>query len=298
MQVLKSYLKGFVGATRSPLMIVLLYAINLTVAILLAMFFYGMLKTSAGNSLETRSLLHEFNFTFWADFVNNSGEAIENVLGQIKWFVAVFWLISIFMTGGIFKTLNSKTLRIADFFAEAGQNFFRFLGTSILSLILHAITLALVYVPLYFITKALQGNFNTEKPYLIIFAVGLFIHSIIFIAILMINDYAKIYLFLKERINIFVAIWKGIKFVFSNFWQTYSLFLLLLIPPALVLYLYFIVLGDIEMSTTFGLVAMTVVQQIFIIVRIWLRVWVLSSQLEYYKAEIEEHEIERVEPVG
>ncbi len=212
--------------------------------------------------------------------MNQSGDVFKNIFKQIKWFVIVYWFLNVFLTGGILQTITKQKFRLSDFFAASGSNFFRFFGTSIINLLLHVFVALIIYIPMFYIIKALSLGFTTENSYYFIGITALLLHTFFFFIIVMINDYSKLYLLSLNSKNIFKAVWRATKFVFSKLFQTYSLFILLILPVIAIFYLYISLYGDIEMATTFGIIAMFFIQQIFILLRIWLRVWIFSSEIE------------------
>jgi len=279
MDIIKSYIKGLFTSIRFPLMILMLYAINFGFAILLATLFFSSMKGAVGQSLELETVLSRFNYTFFVDLMNQSGEVFKNIFKQIKWFVIIFWFLNIFLSGGILQTISKQKFRISDFFAASGRNFFRFLGTSILNILLHIIVGLIIYVPIFYIIKALSLGFTTETSYYFMVIIAILLHSFALGIVIMINDYSKIYFLSNETKNIFKAFWQSIKFVFSKLLKTYVLFILLILPSFIIFYLYINLYGDIQMASTIGIIAMFFIQQAFIFLRIWLRVWIYSSEI-------------------
>jgi len=279
MDVIKSYIKGLYTSIRFPIMILMLYAINLGFAILLTTLFFSSMKSSAGQSLELETILTNFNYTFFVDLMNQSSDVFKNIFKQIKWFAIIYWFLNIFLSGGILQTITNKKFKISDFFAASGRNFFRFIGTSVINIIIHAFVILIIYVPIFYIIKALSLGFTTERSYYYIAITTLVIHAFAFGIVVMINDYSKIYLLSNESKNIFKAFWQATKFVFSKLYKTYLLFILLISPSLAIFYLYISLYGDIQMASTFGIIIMFFIQQIFILLRIWQRVWIYSSNI-------------------
>ncbi len=277
MDIIKSYIKGLFTSIRFPLMILILYAINFGFAILLATLFFSSMKSSAGQSLELETILTNFNYTFFVDLMNQSSDVFKNIFKQIKWFMIIYWFLNIFLSGGILQTITNQRFKISVFFAASGRNFFRFLGTSILNILLHIFVALIIYVPIFYIVKALSLGFTTEHSYYYIAIIAFMLHAFAFGIVVMINDYSKIYFLSNESKNIFKAFWQATKFVFSKLFKTYLLFILLILPSLAMFYLYISFYGNIQMATTFGIIVMFFIQQVFILLRIWFRVWIYSS---------------------
>ena len=282
MNIPKAYIGGFQKAAKSPRMLFILYFSNLVMALLLALPFMGFLKNSFGSSALFESLLEGFNFTAFSNLMYYNSDGILAILGSIKWLILAYFLLNVFLTGGIIRTLNKEKFTTNNFFSGAAYNFFRFLGLSVIVTLVQVLFILLVYVPLGIIFDSLGDKLVSEISYYY-WAIGGFVfHLLIFLLISMIGDYAKFYLVLNDSFNIFKGFWKGIRYVFSRFLKTYFLYLFLLFIPAVVMYLYWYYEKDMKMATGVGILIVFALQQAFIFLRVFLRVWVLSSQFKMY----------------
>lgn len=285
MNIIKAYFLGFREAVRLPRPVFLIYFINLMLGVMIILPFYGIMDAQIGESIEAKSLIKSFDYSILADFYNNSQAGISLLLGQIKWTMFVYWIMSIFLAGGIIRTLNQDKFSMTSFFSGAGYSFFRFFKISIVMLIIHIFTLLLVYIPTFLIIGAVASNPNSETTVIAIFFTGFVIHILLMLILLMTNDYSKFYSALYDTSKTFKAIKGGFSYVFKNFIRTYSLYLMLVIIPALLVYAYFRVNAELGTTTKFGIIIMFFVQQAFIILRIWFRVWTYSSPLQMFTAD-------------
>ena len=294
MNIPKAYIGGFQKAAKSPRMLFILYFSNLVMALLLALPFMGFLKNSFGSSALFESLLEGFNFTAFSNLMYYNSDGILAILGSIKWLILAYFLLNVFLTGGIIRTLNKEKFTTNNFFSGAAYNFFRFLGLSVIVTLVQVLFILLVYVPLGIIFDSLGDKLVSEISYYY-WAIGGFVfHLLIFLLISMIGDYAKFYLVLNDSFNIFKGFWKGIRYVFSRFLKTYFLYLFLLFIPAVVMYLYWYYEKDMKMATGVGILIVFALQQAFIFLRVFLRVWVLSSQFKMYADDFINHQLFRI----
>jgi len=130
-----------------------------------------------------------------------------------------------------------------------------------------------------------QAGISLLLGQIAIFFTGFVIHILLMLILLMTNDYSKFYSALYDTSKTFKAIKAGFSYVFKNFIRTYSLYLMLVIIPALLVYAYFRVNAELGTTTKFGIIIMFFVQQAFIILRIWFRVWTYSSPLQMFTAD-------------
>jgi hypothetical protein len=282
MNIPKAYIGGFQKAAKSPRMLFILYFSNLIMALLLALPFMGFLKNSFGSSMLTENLLEGFNFTAFSNLMYYHKDGLDAILGNIKWILVVYFLLNIFLTGGIIRTLNKEKFTTGNFFSGAAYNFFRFLGLSLIMIVVQLVFILLVYIPLGIIFDSLGEKLTNEISYYYWAIGGFTFHLLIFLLISMIGDYAKFYLVLNDSFNIFKGFWKGVRYVFSRFLKTYFLYLFLLFIPAVVMYVYWYYEKDMRMATGIGILIVFAMQQAFIFLRVFLRVWVLSSQFKMY----------------
>lgn len=296
MNLPKAYIKGFAKAGKSPRLIFILYLSNLFTALLLAMPFKDFLERSFGNSKLSENLLDGFDFTVFSNLFHYNTSGVFAILGSIKWLLLAYFLLSMFLTGGIIRVLNRDKFSNSAFFSGATFNFFRFVGLGIIILFFQILFLLAVYVPLNLIIDSLQQKFVSEITYYYWIGGAIILHLFIFLLISIIGDYAKFYLELKNSFNIFKAFWKGIKYVFSHFFKTYFLYLILLFLPAVIMYVYLYFESDIKMATGIGILIVLAMQQVFVLLRVFLRIWILASQFKMYDDDFTEtREIEKDE---
>jgi hypothetical protein len=292
MNIAKAYTNGFLKTARLPRMLFILYFANLFTALLLALPFFGMLKEGFAQSGIAANLIHDFDFTTFNDFLYEHGNALQAILGSIKWFLLAYFLLSVFLTGGIIGTFNKEKFTTSNFFGSAAYNFFRFLGLNILTIAVQIIFFLLVYVPVVLIIQAKADVVESEITLYTIFGVGFGLHAIFFILLSMIGDYGKFFMVLDNRFNFVTAFWKGTKYVFGHFLKTFFLYLMLMFLPLVIMYVYLYFQRDLKMATGLGILTVFLIQQAFIFLRCFLKAWVLGSQYLLYA-----HDFALVDPV-
>ncbi|MEN8119467.1 MAG: hypothetical protein ABFS35_03935 [Bacteroidota bacterium] len=282
MNIPKAYTKGFIQTAKFPRMLFLLYFANIMMALIFALPFLSALKSSAGNSDFLNGLLEGFDYTVYSNLIYYSGEAFKVLTGGVKWLILAYFLLSVFLAGGIIRTLNDDKFSTASFFGAGAHSFFRFLGLSLITAAFQLVFLLLIFIPVGMYIGKNFSEFQSElTAYYIAFS-ALGFYSLIFLLISMIGDYGKFYLELNNNFNVFKAFWGGVKYVFKHFLKTYPLYLTLLFLPAVIMYVYLYLEQDMKMATGIGILLVFLMQQAFILLRVYLRTWILSSQLMVY----------------
>lgn len=282
MNIPKVYTGGFLKTVKLPRMLFILYFANIFTALLLALPFMGVLKNSFGKSRIVADLLTGFDFTAVSNLMYEHGDAILALFGGIKWLLIAYFLLNIFLTGGIIGTFNKEKFTTSNFFGSAAYNFFRFFGLNLLVLLVQFIFILIVYIPLIAVLKSVSEGLESEMTLYYIAIGGFIFHALIFLIISMIGDYAKFFLVLDNSFNVFKGFWKGLKYVFGHFLKTFFLYLFLLFIPAVIMYLYLYLEKDIKMATGVGILIVFAMQQAFIFLRSFLRAWILGSQYQLY----------------
>lgn len=277
MNILKAYSSGFRNSLRRPKMIFLIYAICLLLGLSLALPFFFSFQSASSSSIISKTL----DWTAFTELMNFHSWNLDSIFHQGVFTVFVYWLIMIFFVGGIIRCFNKEDYTTTTFFSGAGVNFLRFLLCDIL-MILAQIVMFFVLFGLASLLLQLFGNITSEGPLYWAYSIAAFIYACVVVLLLMISDYAKFYMEMAETHRVLKAIGKAVKYVFNNFVKTYFLYALLLVVPFFTLVLYKMTFDKIGTASTWGLIIMFFVQQFFIVLRIWYRIWSLSSQFEMY----------------
>jgi hypothetical protein len=285
MGIIKSYSTGFKHSIKSPRMLLIIYAVNIFSAFILVLPFYQLLKTSASNTTEISGILKNFSFTFFVDLLYTSGSAFKATFTQIKWIALLYWIVSVFLVGGIIRIISKDRFTISDFFSGASINFFRFLGSNIIVLFLQLLLFAVIWIPYYFIINSMFDLIDNEKTLIITTACIFFFYVAIAIILLMLSDYSKFYLVLNNSKNVFKSVHYAFRYITKNFFKAYPLYLLLLIIPIAVAYIYLKLSGDIGTSSLIGILTIFLIQQAFVFLKIWLKVWFYASQFDLYTTD-------------
>jgi len=283
MTIIQNYLSGLRLASRSLKMTTLIYVINLIFALALAIPFYGVITNAAHGSLQVNKLLEGFNYTAFQEFTDSAKVSIGLLFKEGIWLAILYLLLSIFMAGGILKTLdNGAVFKGREFFANGSKFFFRFLRLTLYFIIIHALVILIIWLPTSIIIATLAKNADSEKAlfYAAIFGGGL--HILIFIYLLIVAHYTRFMIITEDTTKVLKKIWASLKFVSRKFFSTYPLYLLLLVNLVLLVLVFKFLSGVIGMTTGFTIFFMFLLQQMFIWSRIWLKIWFYGSQLEYY----------------
>jgi len=170
-----------------------------------------------------------------------------------------------------------------EFFKGCGKYFFKFLRLLLISLVLYVV----VYIWGRGLLDSLHGyltqNAGTERFVVILgFVKDIIIIFVIFL-INMIFDYAKVRTVLEEGKWMIIETLKSISFIFSNFFRALLVYYLYALLGLIFIVLYWLGHTYIPQVTIWMIVAAIAVQQVYIIINIWVRYSLLGSEMAFYK---------------
>jgi hypothetical protein len=265
-------------------MAALIYTVILLMALIIVLPFHSAVSGQAGNSMALHSLLKQFNYTIYTDFMHSAGKIINPLLYTAVWMGIFYFLVTVFFSGGILSSLSKKDGKFsaANFLAVSGEYFFRFLRLGIYLLIIIFFIAIAIFLPL---GKILSSNYDTTQSEASLFYIsiaGAFVFAIFFLLILLIGDYAKIILFNTDSRKVIRTIGKSVKFVFRHLFGTYCLYLLILLVLILSFIIYFVLENVIGMVSGITIFIVFLIQQAFIWLRILIKIWFLGSEVSFY----------------
>ena len=299
MKILNSYTTGFKSAFNTKKLVTTIYVITFLMALMLAIPFGNTIQKEAGNSMAFSELLKGFNYTVYQDFMNHSGDAIRPFISTALWVGIFYILFTIFFEGGILTVLKRKedkfTLR---FFWEASAKYFsRFFRLALYMIIAQVITAVIIFIIFAQILSSVYKSAPNEISIFYTFVAGVVIYLLIFIFLLIVTDYAKVMLVENEEYRPFRTILRSFAFSFKHFLSTYFLYLLLLIIPVLLFLIYFKLESAIGMTSGFNILVIFIIQQLVVWSRVFIKIWILGSELNLYRNFEKKEEITEGEPV-
>ncbi|HCT30634.1 MAG TPA: hypothetical protein DIW31_07835 [Bacteroidales bacterium] len=260
----------------------LIYSINLILALLVIFPLLSFLKAGFGNSMLPDAMLKGFDFTSFTEFLR-SVKGMSNNIVQARWMILFYFVVSIFFAGGmLFVFAKSEKFSIKTFLNGCVHYFFRFFKLFFYMLIFNLLDTLVVYLPLSLIINGVSDSVASEASLFYIVLFGVLIHLVLFIILQMIAYYTKIRIVSEDSRKVFRSIFKSIKFVFKNFISTFSLFLLQLVVPILLIVVILFLNNTIGMTSAITILIMFILQQMFVFSRVFVRMWIYASQFILY----------------
>ncbi len=263
--------------------VLLVYAMQLLLAVPLAMQVWHVLEASIGNSLEINNLLSGYDHTVISDFLNVHGASITPLIGQLRWVLLVWGLGSVFINGGVLSTLVNKAPNWLSFWAGGAIYFFRFAMVGIAFLLLLLLWTGFTLLPYL---GNLMNNFETmasEKVvlgYLSLIAIGWFFGFVCLNNASIITRTAII----KQGMTVWQALKKGLGFTFRHFFQTTAIYLVFMALQILAVVTYWWLEGKSGMVTAGLVMVFFIFQQVLVLFRITTRIMTMSGVSNYFSS--------------
>ena len=295
MKLLNSYGAGFSQTFNKKKLVTTIYAILLLFALAIAIPFSKTIKIEAGNSMAISKLLNDFNYTVYTDFMREAGKAINPYISIAFWIAVLYLVFTIFFSGGILTLLKDETndKSLKSFWQGCAIYFWRFFRLALYMIILQFIAFIAVYIPLSAIIVSISKT-STEPTIFYTAIAGFIVHLVIFITLLTVTDYAKVMMVRHDEYRPLRTIFRSFGFVFRHLFSTIGLYKSLLIFPVVLFVLYFIVIDKIGMFSGFTIFITFIIQQAFIWLRVYVKVWYLASELDLYN-KFDKQDVPQVE---
>lgn len=266
-------------------MCLVLYLINLVVALLIILPLNTFLNEKIGHSLSVQNILEGFNFTFTADLLNNYGSGISIIYNQSIIALALFFLLSIFLMGGILNILKkSKGFSITEFWQGCTKYFWRLLRLTIYFVILQGGLFFLFFNLFKFFSGGLspfllESENNWTLTFKILAPIYLFFASLLFL----IQDVAKIHLVHSDRFFVIVPFFQSFILVFKKLLSSLFLFVLVGLTTAVCWWLYWFFSQKIAANTLPTIALSFFLGQCFLLSRIGMNILGLGAMNHFYK---------------
>lgn len=280
MKVIRALLGGLQNTLRHIGVVFLLYFFNIIVALSLAVPMFKAFKQGMDTSMGFEELLNRPDYTIIEDFIHqDSGAVISSIIDQAPWMIGVYMFITVFLNGGVIKSLVTKGQEsgIGDFFNNCLQYFWRFFRLNIFTLILQGLVVGLTILSIMGGFKFIEESYTNENTYYLVLVIAISIGSIAFSFINMASDYAKVRLVAENTTASLKMLLQSISLTLRHFFSTYLLYLIIGGLMLLFLWVYWKISALISTTSMVLIIALFILQQFFILLRIATRIWNLAS---------------------
>ncbi len=310
MHIIKSFKTGLALVFEHIKIIPIIYAVNFSLAALLAVPMYISLHEALGSSGVRDELWQGFDHEWWTEF-NFQAEGLEKTFrpslsggfgaifdnlellltGKFTSFGAwifvfgiAYLFLSAFMNGGIIGLFAEEKRKFSTsrFFSNAGLYFHHFFALALTAMLVLLLVYKVFSPAIFGIIDGLTADWLSDRAAWFINLIGYLLLLLIVIFVNMIFDYAKIILVVEKKESSWLCIWYALKFAVRHLANAGGLYLLLSLVGVGLTLLFALLDSLINPSQVLILILAVVIQQTFIMAKIWLRLNFYGAQLSYY----------------
>lgn len=311
MGIWRSLTTGLKRVLGAPSLLFWTYFSNLAIALPLAYVMRAILVNAIGGSLVDQQLTTGFDLTWHGEF-DASAQGMAKSFGPVvagylpvldnleklldgKFYLAdasllaagaVYLLLWVFLSGGILERFaNPEESRSRQrFFGQCGNHFWRLARLLILSLAAFGAIAYFVTRPLFRWLDDFTRDITVERSVILYTTVAYLLVGLLFVIVGMVVDYAKIAIVVERRSSVLLALLRSLGFILRHPLKTFGLYFTLLLANLLLFAVYaWVAPGSLQSNWT-SLFFAFLVSQGFILGRILMKLWFLSSQTALFRA--------------
>ncbi len=252
-----------------------------------------LVSENLAHSLVADSLFQNVDPQWVVEFIGRSDHSWIAGLTPVAFIVAgLYLLVATFLAGGAITVLSGGPERGWNgpfrgsvgslFWAGCGQHFWRLFRLAIVSLPFYALVFAISQGLIKLSGRILGDENMVERPD----AIVTWCRTALFFAMLMlvnmIFDYAKIRLVVESSTKVWRAAFGSVRLVFRNFGRTSGAYLMVFGIGVAALAAYLAVSGLIPKTAGWGVAAVVVIQQLYVLSRFWVRLLFFAGQTQMY----------------
>ncbi|MFO7617875.1 MAG: hypothetical protein R6V75_11550 [Bacteroidales bacterium] len=277
MKALNFFTNGYCRTAGSIRMVFFVYTAYLLAGLLLAIPFLALARTAAGNSLLPEELMKGFDATALRELLASGGHSFLYFVKGLVPLMIAFLLLQVYLAGGMIGWVSNPRgrFRVRIFILDSNRYFFRFLKLTIWVLAWQAVIALVIWLAWLILTGS--RDLVTDRTLVHSFAIAALVHLLCLLFILMAADLARSSLYLQDSRKSLKALWQSIRLLIRRFSATYPLTLLLILAPGLLVILFYWFRSNITAGNAWILLGVVLIQQLFVLARVFLRTWRLAS---------------------
>ena len=263
-------------------MIGILFCVNLFWSVCLAIPVGLALSRTIGHLGMSEALGGEFAYIWWNDFIQaNTG--LLPFAKALMFGTAIFYLlINIFFTGGIIGLYRDGGGSWRAFFAHSGGFFLPLLRLACVSLVVFVFLIGTFYSLKRLVSYLLEDYPFGGLPLALNLLLGFFLLMSLLVS-KMLFDYWRIGIIFRQRVSLRQGLGEALRFVARYPWCTFGLYGALLGIGCGLGGTYLLATALFSRSSLLGVSLILLIQQVFILSRIVLRLLFFSSQASLYR---------------
>src|ERR1700752_363631 len=283
MTVLGVFSKGVRQVMSMKRLVLIFFLPNLLLALMMILPVVSLIHGSLKQSLFGTNTTSRFEILWLEDFLYGHGDALVALLPIWLALAILYFVVELFLVGGALGVFSSgEPLDLRKFCNEAYRHFFILLRLFLLSLLIYGLVLVVYGMVADTLTGDLPRTSATEQPIVLI---NWALYAVLFFFLSLVNmcfEYARVKAVADRRGGALRETWSALKFVMRNKLRTLSVYYLLLLVQVTVTVLGVHVVGLLSQSSLLVVALVFVVQELFVMLRVTVRLVSYSSEMALY----------------
>ncbi len=278
-----AFTSGAGRALRSVKALVIMWFITFAMLAVFAFPLRSFIIAALGNTTSTSLLNEGFSISYFMDLGQAFEPMMSAITGGILIVMLVFFLLYVFMNGGLFDSLltNSYAYKPGDFFRSSARFFLSYMIiTLLIMLMILAVVFLVAAVPL--IIQGAGSGGSEEATWKLVGILRIVV-ILILPVFLLVADYARVWLAANDHRKVFKALAYGFRATFRSFLSSYFFMLIMLIVQGLYAMLVAKILSDYSPQTGEGLFVLFLLTQLLFLFKLYLRAVRYGGVAELYQ---------------
>ena len=310
MKIIALFKSGFSKLLANLKIILIIYIVNITLTILIAVPLYVSLRNDTAKREVRETLTSGFDYEWWNEFSfqakgiektfipsleSGFGPLLENFelilsgdfsrLGTLLFLLAlVYMIINSFFAGGAIAIYadEKRKYSISRFFSNSAVFFNRYFSLTLTLLLLFILFFKVIHPAIFLFIKGITYNTISERLVFFLNFLGYLVFFILILFVNMVFDYAKVIVVVENRESAWQAIWWALKFVLKHFSKVMRLYYFLGLVAIGLAFTLALIQSVYNTSSVIVLVIAVIVQQASIFLKIGMRLLFYTAQLDMY----------------
>jgi hypothetical protein len=285
MGVFKAIANGLGTTVRKPLVLAVLYAVNVVFSAAAAVPFLTIAQAELGHSL-LGSSVRPADLMWLGETALKYGGALPALLAGLLVAAVLYLALQVFLNGGIFGRLLDREGKatLAAFTGDCGRYFGRFTRIFLVSLVFLFLTFGIALELVSALIGPAMKSAPTEWLPLILSNAHFLIALLLLSIVHMVVDYTRIAVVADDERRVLKALRHALIFLKRRFFRAWALYLLIVGAALAGTIVLSAVLGPLGGPGTAPVVAAFAVMQIYIIFRLLIRMLFVAAQAEFYRS--------------
>lgn len=285
MGVFKAIAVGLGTTVRKPLVLAVLYAVNVVFSVAAAVPFLTIAQTELGHSL-LGSSVRPADLMWLGETALKYGEALPALLAGLLVAAVLYLALQVFLNGGIVGRLLDREGKatLAAFAGDCGRYFGRFTRIFLVSLVFLFLTFGVVLELVSALIRPAMKSAPTEWLPLVLSNTHFLIALLLLSIVHMVVDYTRIAVVADDERRVLKALRHALIFLKRRFFRAWALYLLIVGATLAGTILLSAALGPFGGPGPAPVVAAFAVLQVFILFRLLVRMLFVAAQSEFYRS--------------